>query len=106
MDACALIMNAAKIENVQAAIQCTKDYGVYDDSGYETMTLENIKKVTRPAPGLQPFVQHRRGPGTCIPWLSKKEDFPDDIADEALVKSVWDDIDAQASAFCWTNLTW
>lgn len=106
MDANALIMNDAKIENVQAAIECTKEYGIYDNPGYETLSLESIKDVARAKPGGHPFVKHRRQPGVCIPWDNKKDDFPADIADEELVKGVWNEIDAQAYTFCWTNLTW
>jgi hypothetical protein len=106
MDASALIMNDAKIENVQAAIECTKEYGVYDNPDFDELTVKNIKDVSRMTSGNNSFVEHERQPGTCIPWHTKRNDFPTDIADEDLVRKIWEGIDAQAYAFCWTNLTW
>ena len=106
MDASALIMNDAKIENVQAAIEFTREYGVYDDPDNNDLSLEQIKDAKRSAPGAHQFVEQKRSPGTCIPWLEKKRDFPDALADEGLVKSTWESIDAQGYTFCWTNLTW
>ena len=106
MDASALIMNDASIENVHAAIECTKEYGVYDSPDYISLDLESIKNVSRTTPENPEFVQHKRKPGTCIPWRTKRNDFPANIADEELVKITWEAIDSQAYTFCWTNLTW
>lgn len=106
MDASALLMNDAKIENVLAAIEFTREYGVYDNPDFESLTLEDIKQVPEYVSVADKFVQHERKQGTCIPWSLKRQDFPAVIADEKLVESVWESIDAQGYAFCWTNLTW
>jgi hypothetical protein len=106
MDASALIMNDARIENVKAVIQCTREYGVYENTDFENLLLENIKDVQRPAPGENKFVQHERKPGTCVPWNIKRKEFAQDIADENLVRQTWENIDAQGYAYLWTNLTW
>jgi hypothetical protein len=106
MDANALIMNDAKVENVKAMIDFTLSYGGYEQSEISIKTLEEIKNVTRPQPkGLIYSPQNRR-PGVCIPWSEKKAELPKIEEREELVQKVWEDVDGLGYSFCWVNLTW
>jgi len=105
MDASALIMNDAKIENVKAMIDFTINYGVY--SGAPSIKdLHELKNKIRPCTNQYEFTQSTRPPGTCIPWSEKRKDFSHFQEDENPVRHMWEKIDAQGYSFCWTNLTW
>lgn len=106
MDASALIMNDAKVENVQAMIDFTKEYGVYD-SGVSTKSIDEIVDVPRPEPTARlAGSDQKRPPGVVYPWAAKRQELPDYIEDEALTREVWEGIDAAGYGFCWVNLTW
>lgn len=40
-------------------------------------------------------------PGVCIPWDEKRKELPEITGDEALVRRVWEDIDALAYTYVW-----
>jgi Uroporphyrinogen decarboxylase (URO-D) len=107
MDANALIMNDAQVENIEAMISFTLDYGVYNGSRTTTSSLEEIKGGSRPAPstGLHYKEQNRR-PGVCIPWEQKREELPRIVEREELTQKVWEEVDSLGYGFCWVNLTW
>ena len=106
MDANALIMNDAKVENVKAMIDFTFRYGGYEQSEVSTKTLEEIKNVTRPQSKGLIYSQQNRKPGVCIPWSEKKAELPKIEEREELVQKVWEDVDGLGYGFCWVNLTW
>ncbi len=74
MDASALIMDDAKIENVKEMIDFTLNYGGYASTP-TIKDLNELKKISRPQPGQYLFQQFKRPPGTCIPWSEKRNDF-------------------------------
>lgn len=106
MDASALIMNDAKIENVQAMIDFTLEYGQYD-SGMSDRSIDEITAVERAHLGsvYKPESQ-LRPPGVLFPWRDKRRELPASIADEELTRRVWEKVDAMGYGFCWVNLTW
>jgi hypothetical protein len=106
MDASALILNDAKIENVKAMIDFTLNYGTYSQSGASLSGLEEIKKISKPAPtGIKYQVQKRK-PGVCIPWEEKCKELPGFEGEEDLARKVWEDVDGMGYGYCWVNLTW
>jgi len=46
----------------------------------------------------------RRDPNVCVPWAEKLKELPDISGDEALVKRVWEDIDALGYMYIWQCL--
>ncbi|HUT10926.1 MAG TPA: hypothetical protein VMY42_10540 [Thermoguttaceae bacterium] len=46
----------------------------------------------------------KRDPGVCLPWEEKRREFPEIAGDEALVKRVWEDIDALGYMYVWQCL--
>jgi len=107
MDASALILDDARVENVKAMIDFTLDYGTYSQAGTALASnLEDIKEVVRPEPKGMPILQQKRKPGVCVPWDEKKADLPEIQGDERLAQSVWEKVDGLGYAFLWVNLTW
>ena len=43
-------------------------------------------------------------PGVCIPWEEKVQELPPICGDEALVRRVWEEIDALAYMYIWQCL--
>ncbi len=106
MDAGALIMNDAKIENVRAMIEFTREYGVYD-SDVSTKSLDELTNVPRPEPSMRlSGVDQKRPPGVVFPWSEKRKELPDYIEDEELTRQVWEQVDGMGWGFCWVSLTW
>lgn len=106
MDAGALILNDAKVENVKAMIDVTLDYGVYSQSSATTPTLDDVKKAARPASTPFRFRAQARQPGVCVPWEQKKQHLPAIAGDESLARRTWEMVDSLGYGFCWVNLTW
>ncbi len=106
MDAAALIMNDAKIDNVRAMIDYAKEHGAYSRSAAPAKTLQEIKACDRPGKGAYRFLEPKRKPGVCVPWEEKRKDLPPISGDEQLARQNWEMVDRQAWTFCWVNLTW
>jgi hypothetical protein len=106
MDASALIMNDAKIENVKAMIDFTMDYGTYSQSGASSSSLEETKRISRPAPSGLNYPEQKRKPGVCVPWEVKRQELPGFEGDESLARQVWEEVDSMGYGYCWVNLTW
>jgi hypothetical protein len=105
MDANALIMNDAKVENVKAMIDFTLDYGTYSQ-GSSNATIDEVKTIDHPLPTGFGDLYQRRQPGTIIPWEEKKKEFLDIQGDESIAKRDWEMVDRMGYNFCWVNLTW
>jgi len=108
MDASALIMNDARIENVRALIDFTLEYGVYNQSGAGSASLDEIKKRPRSVSIDNPFDSKdpKRKPGVCIPWEEKRAELPKIVGDEELTRKTWEEVDSMGYRFLWVNLTW
>jgi len=106
MDASALILNDAKIENVEAMIEFTKDYGTYSQSSAYVSHVDQIKKGQKLESKGMPATDQKRFPGVCLPWEEKKLELPEIFGDESIAKQTWEMIDRMGYSFCWTNLTW
>lgn len=98
MDASAIIQNDARVENMRALTEFTREYGVY--SRGHALALS-----TDPAPSSGPNVHGERTgrlrPGVCIPWAEKRQELPGLTGDAELVQRVWEDIDELAYTYIW-----
>jgi len=106
MDASALIMDDARVENVEAMIDFTLDYGTYSQSSSAPGNIEEITRGVRPVPQGIPSPTQKRKPGVCVPWEDKKLELPPFQGDEALARRTWERIDSLGYTFCWVSLTW
>ena len=106
MDAGALITNEAKVENIRAMIEFTREYGVYE-AGVSTKSLDEVTDVPRPEPTTRVSgLDQKRPPGVVFPWSEKRKELPDYIEDEGLARQIWEQVDGMGWGFCWVNLTW
>lgn len=106
MDASALILNDAKVENVKTMIDFTLNYGTYSQSGKSSTDINDLKKVTKPESKGFVYNKQKRKPGVCIPWEEKRRELPKIMEREEITQKVWEDVDNLGYSFCWTNLIW
>ncbi len=100
-------MNDAKIENVEAMIEFTRDYGVYSQGSGSSPSLENVKKADgRPQAPVYKFKEQKRTPGVCLPWEQKRKEFAPVVEREELARNIWESVDGLGYGFLWVNLTW
>jgi len=106
MAASAIIQNDAKIENMIALTEFTREYGVYDGVAYSADDLTDIVgpgENNEPDPAL---VSEPLGlqPGQCVPWDTKHRELPIITGDETLFRQVWENIDGLANMYIWQCL--
>jgi uroporphyrinogen-III decarboxylase len=99
MDASAIIQNDAKVENMRAMTDFTREFGVYDSTAPSP-------KV--PEPDVRGLAACERtvktAPGLCIPWEEQRKTLPDVLSGEDLLKQVWEDNEALAYTYIWQCL--
>jgi len=107
MDTGALLMNDAKIENVEAMIDFTREYGVYSQGSSTGANLDEIKPARQKiqVPEFNNKKQ-KRGQGVCVPWEQKRLELPQIVEKEELAKNTWELVDSLGYGFLWVNLTW
>ena len=100
LDASAIVQNAARVENMQVMTDAAREYGVYSSS-------------SSPPPGGPPrasgidnpdWARSSVAPGVCVPWEQKKTELPAISGDEALVKTIWENVDALGNMYIWQCL--
>ncbi|MBI4558143.1 MAG: hypothetical protein HY706_11225 [Candidatus Hydrogenedentes bacterium] len=98
MDASAIVQNDARVENVRAMTDFTREYGNYDGAAYR---IEG--NLAEPTPRRSPawIDRSRIAPGVCIPWDDKRRELPDLTGDEQLVRKIWEDLDALGNLYIW-----
>lgn len=99
MDASAIIQNDAKVENVRAMTDFTREYGVYE---------ETIPPPEVPKPDIKGLAGWSRStdtaPGLCVPWEEQRKKLPRVLGGEDLLKQVWENNEAFAYTFIWQCL--
>ena len=105
MDASAIIQNDAKVENMKAMVEATREFGVYESPDEPLDEL-----VVRPAGDFKPYgaipPSTGRPAGTCVTWqehlsdlkLEKVQGCPD------LAKRVWKMVDSNGVSYIWQML--
>jgi len=106
MDASAIIQNDARVENMQAMTEFTREYGVYSSGSSEPPGAAKEhpgvpaadREGTQNTPGRS---EPRVKPGVCMPWEDKHTELPTITGDADLVRRVWEDIDALGNMYIW-----
>ena len=93
MDASAIIQNDARVENVRAMTEFTREYGVYSPSPSSDPPPPPPAE-RRPAPDFGP-------PPRCFRWEEKLLELPEIRGDAELCRRIWDDLDSFAYTFIW-----
>jgi len=93
MDASAIIQNDARVENVRAMTEFTREYGVYSPSPSSDPPPPPPAE-RHPAPDFGP-------PPRCFRWEEKLLELPEIRGDAELCRRIWDDLDSFAYTFIW-----
>lgn len=104
MDASAIVQNDAKVENIQAMTDFTRQYGVYS-SGHSLPAAPPAAARHSPD-GHQPVLPApgRKLPGVCVPWEETRKQWASLPDDENVVRQVWEHIDSLANMYIWQIL--
>jgi hypothetical protein len=100
MDASAIVQNDAKVENIKAMTDFTRDYGVYSSSSSSVIERPPTPRSTHAGPA-KPGGTHA---GVCVPWAEKRAQMPPISGDEGLIRRVWEEIDGLANMYIWQIL--
>ncbi len=102
MDASAIVQNDARVENLRALTEATREYGVYSSSVCHASQAEATPFAATQSPaGLLNAPTAPRPPGTCIPWRDVLPQLPPISGDAALCQSVWESVDALGYMYVW-----
>ena len=106
MDASAIVQDDAKVENIRAMTEFTREYGVYSQSASPARAAATPAKAAAPLTGGGRDAWRRSAtpPGACVPWEVKRRELPEITGDEGLVQRVWEDIDGLANMYVWQCL--
>jgi uroporphyrinogen-III decarboxylase len=102
MDASAIVQNDAKVENIRAMTDATREFGVYSSSS----PAPDASPFT-PSPNGEPSISvapGRKQPGVVVPWEQKRGQLPPLSGDETIVRNVWEHIDSLANMYIWQIL--
>ncbi len=102
MDASAIVQNDAKVENIAALTDFTREVGVYASPC--PPPAENLPRPTGDASALAGFPPTTRAPGVCFPWEEKRRELPPIVGDAALVQRIWEDLDGLGYMYIWQCL--
>jgi hypothetical protein len=105
MDASAIIQNDAKVENMKAMVEATREFGVYEDPD------EPIDELTvRPTSDFKPIgvipTGTGRPAGTCITWQEHLQGLNCEYVqgNPELAERVWKMVDANGATYIWQML--
>jgi uroporphyrinogen-III decarboxylase len=101
MDASAIVQNDAKVENIRAMTDFTREYGVYSGSPSSTVVSANAHDEKAGVMGMGNRPQPTPRPGVCLPWERKLEELPEICGDPDLARRVWEDNEALAYTYIW-----
>ena len=105
LDASAIVQNDARVENLRAMTDFTREYGVYSSGTLEPLPQPAVDGKHVCDPRLHPVAEEpRRLPGVCLPWEEKRRQLGPIPGDEALCRRVWEDIDSLAYLYVWQIL--
>ena len=105
MDASAIIQNDAKIENMKAMVEATREFGVYENPDEPLDEL-----AVRPNEGFEPHhaipPASGRPAGTCVSWQEHLQDISCEKVQGCadLAERVWKMADANGAMYIWQML--
>ncbi len=110
LDAGAIMQNDTSVENMKVMTEICREHGVYPSGTYKApvatppcdlpSSVESREKVAGLSGRRAPRVQ----PGVCFPWEERAKDLPEITGDQALVRKVWEDVDALGNMYIWQML--
>lgn len=108
MDASAIIQDDAKVENIRAMTEFTREYGVYSQTS--SVTRKSVEDGSASEKQMKQSITEKEGqkrkPGICISWEEKQKEFPSIKGDKKMVQEMWEQNDAFGYFFIWQNFLW
>ncbi len=111
MDAGAIMQDDARVENLRAMTEATREFGVYPAGSFALPT--DLAPCQVPAslaerPGLAGMSKHPAQlgpkPGVCFPWEQKAAELSEITGDKELIERVWQNVDLLGNAYIWQLL--
>jgi len=102
MDASAIIQNDARIENIRAMTEATREYGRYGPPSSPAVPIPPGPAVT--ATGPPTWLRAHKGglpPGICRSFEERLHGLPALTGDRRLIEDVWNDIEGLAYTYIW-----
>ena len=100
LDASAIVQNAATVENMKVMTDAGREYGAYSSSSAAPAGGQpQASGIDNPD-----WSKSSLAPGVCVPWPDKKTELPAISGDEALVKTIWENIDGLGNMYIWQCL--
>ncbi len=99
MDASAIMQNDARLENLRAMTEATREYGAYRSPSAPTPAAQDERPAVTGLPGWISAAQPR--PGVCYPWAEKLRELPPMQGDAGLTQQVWENIEGLAYLYIW-----
>ena len=99
MDASAIMQNDARLENLRAMTEATREYGIYRSPSAPTPAAQDERPAATGLPGWISAAQPR--PGVCYPWAEKLRELPPMQGDAGLTQHVWENIEGLAYLYIW-----
>ena len=93
MDASAIIQNDARVENMRAMTDFTREYGAYSSGSTPPPAV--------PDTSLQEEYSSQTRPDVCISWEQKRSELADLSGDADLVQRIWEEIDSLGHMYIW-----
>jgi hypothetical protein len=103
MDASAIVQDDATLQNVQAMIEFTREYGNY---GSEPIAEPPAPPAAECSGQRVAMTEWHTAcpPGTCIPWSEKRTEILKIERHQDMVERIWSDVDGLANMFIWQLL--
>ncbi len=98
LDASAIMQNDTDPENLRAMTTFVREYGIYPQ-GHSTAPAapkDSATQASNPWPGSRP--------GVCIPWEEERVELGPIQGDEAILRRIWEQIDALGDMYIWQVL--
>lgn len=109
MDASAIVQDDARVENIGAMTEFTREYGVYSQAPSAARGAGQRDSGSEEAAHCPPVsIQSSRGrpPGVCIPWEERLAEIGPIQGDAEVFRRVWEENDAPGYYFLWQNFLW
>ena len=101
MDASAIIQNDAKVENIKAMTDFTRENGVYDGASYSPAGESQRAEAPSATPATSAIPESTVPPGVCVPWETKLQGLAPITGDREIARRVWEANDALAYTYIW-----
>jgi hypothetical protein len=103
MDANAIVQEDARLENIQAMIDATREFGDYGTDPQDTPPVAPAADAPYRAEPMTPW-HTARPPGACFPWAEKRLEIPHIECHDDMVEEIWNNIEGFGHMFIWQIL--